>query len=72
MTVGVERPKRQPVTGQHRVVRIHPDDNVAVAVDARRVAAHTPKDTDCQALARKALALAACRIEAAAVQRGCW
>src|SRR6476469_1585506 len=34
MTVGVERPKRQPVTGQHRVVRIHPDDNVAVAVDA--------------------------------------
>jgi len=34
MTVGVERPKREPVTGQHRVVRIHPDDNVAVAVDA--------------------------------------
>jgi altronate hydrolase len=34
MTVGVERPKKQPVTGQHRVVRIHPDDNVAVAVDA--------------------------------------
>ena len=33
MTVGVERPKPQAVTGQHRVVRIHPDDNVAVAVD---------------------------------------
>ena len=34
MTVGVERPRRQIPTGQHRVVRIHPDDNVAVAVDA--------------------------------------
>jgi altronate hydrolase len=33
VTVGVERPKAQPVTGQHRVVRIHPADNVAVAVD---------------------------------------
>jgi altronate hydrolase len=33
VTVGVERPKPQAVTGQHRVVRIHPDDNVAVAVD---------------------------------------
>ncbi|MFN2604372.1 MAG: UxaA family hydrolase [Gemmatimonadaceae bacterium] len=34
MTVGVERPKRHIPTGQHRVIRIHPDDNVAVAVDA--------------------------------------
>ena len=34
MTVGVEREKPAAVTGQHRVVRIHPDDNVAVAVDA--------------------------------------
>jgi len=34
MTVGVEREKAVAVTGQHRVVRIHPDDNVAVAVDS--------------------------------------
>jgi altronate hydrolase len=33
MTVGVERDKKIPLTGQHRVVRVHPDDNVAVAVD---------------------------------------
>ena len=33
MTVGVEREKPKAVSGQHRVVRIHPDDNVAVAVD---------------------------------------
>ena len=34
MTVGVEREKPRSLTGQHRVVRIHPDDNVAVAVDS--------------------------------------
>jgi len=33
VTVGVEREKRQAPSGGHRVVRIHPDDNVAVAVD---------------------------------------
>ena len=33
MTVGVERKQPVVVTGKHRVVRIHPDDNVAVAVD---------------------------------------
>ena len=33
MTVGVEREKRSPATGQHRIVRVHPADNVAVAVD---------------------------------------
>ena len=34
MTVGVEREKRVVSAGKHRVVRIHPADNVAVAVDA--------------------------------------
>jgi altronate hydrolase len=34
VTVGVEREKKIAMTGQHRVVKIHPDDNVAVAVDA--------------------------------------
>jgi altronate hydrolase len=33
MTVGVERQKPQRITGEHRIVRIHSDDNVAVAVD---------------------------------------
>ncbi len=33
MTVGVEREKKQAPAGGHRVVRIHPEDNVAVAVD---------------------------------------
>jgi altronate hydrolase len=33
VTVGVEKEKKAPPTGAHRVVRIHPDDNVAVAVD---------------------------------------
>ena len=33
MTVGVEREKPVAATGRHRVIRIHPDDNVAVAID---------------------------------------
>lgn len=33
MTIGVERERAQTLSGHHRVVRIHPDDNVAVAVD---------------------------------------
>jgi altronate hydrolase len=36
MTVGVEREKHVVDAGKHRVVRIHPSDNVAVAVDALR------------------------------------
>ena len=34
MTVGVERDQKVKPTTMHRVVRVHPDDNVAVAVDA--------------------------------------
>lgn len=33
MTVGVERERKETPGGHHRVVRIHPDDNVAVAID---------------------------------------
>jgi altronate hydrolase len=33
MTIGVDRERPVAVTGEHRVVRIHPDDNVAIAVD---------------------------------------
>lgn len=40
MTVGVEREKRTPSAGKHRVVRIHPADNVAVAVDALAAGDH--------------------------------
>lgn len=34
MTVGIERERKESPTTGRRVVRIHPDDNVAVAVDA--------------------------------------
>ena len=34
MTVGVERPQKVPSIAAHRVVKVHPNDNVAVAVDA--------------------------------------
>jgi altronate hydrolase len=40
VTVGVEREKRMAPTGGHRVVRIHPADNVAVAVDALAAGDH--------------------------------
>ena len=39
MTVGVERTPKPIATGWHRVIRIHPDDNVAVAVDPLEVGA---------------------------------
>ena len=34
MTIGVERQQKIPSTAAHRVVKVHPADNVAVAVDA--------------------------------------